>query len=105
MDRLPVELVRITRADEQKPAHGQVARGREGGAVALAAELTECRQRGQLTAAAPIELAKGAVERGLPDKRDGQDVGGDIPRLIGRDTQVHRRWVLPMEWVRATWRE
>ena len=53
-------------ADEQEPARGQVARGRKGGAVALAAELAECRQRRQLAAAAPIELAKGAVERGSP---------------------------------------
>ena len=91
VDRLAVELVGLAGADQQEPARGQVAGRREGRAVALAGQLAERGQGRQLTAAAPIELAQRTVERGLADERDGQDIGGDVPRLIGRDTQVHRR--------------
>src|SRR5205085_2251672 len=34
-----------------------------------------------------------AVERGLTDDRDGEDVGRDVPGLIGDDAQLHG-WAL-----------
>jgi hypothetical protein len=36
-----------------------------------------------------VELIDGALERGFADERDDQDVGRDIPRLVGDDTNLH----------------
>ena len=49
-------------------------------------------ERGQgldLAADPPVDLAEGAVERRVTDDRDRQDVGLDVPGLVGDNTQLH----------------
>ncbi len=88
-DGLAVELGGGPGPDRQEAADRQVAGRGEGRRVPRADELAEGGLGAQLAAAAPVELAEGALEGGLGRDGDGQDVGPDVPGLVGDDAQLH----------------
>jgi hypothetical protein len=44
---------------------------------------------GQLAAGPPIQLTEGPVEGRIRGNGDDEDIGADVPRLIGDDTKLH----------------
>jgi hypothetical protein len=87
-DGLAVELVGGAGADGQHASDRQLAGRSERGRESLRPQLAEGLEGLQLTAGPPVELAEGAVERGLADDRDREDVGLDLPWLVGDDAQL-----------------
>ena len=92
---LAIHFVGRARGDRQQPARGQLARGGDDRRPALAGQLAERGQVAQLAARSSIELAH-SVREGfrLADDRDGENVGRDVPRLIGDDAQLHESGLL-----------
>ena len=70
-------------------ARRQLAGRDDRGPVALARDLLERREGPELAADPPVDLAEGSVERRLADDRDREDVGLDVPGLVGDNTQLH----------------
>src|SRR6185312_12548296 len=101
--RLAIEVGRRAAVDQQDPPRAdlRVAAGsRENRLEPLAPELAEVDQRGQLLARPAVELAEGTGECRLAEDGHDEDVGLDVPRLIGGDAYLHER--PPWTWWRAS---
>ena len=72
-----------TRSTGSSPAAASAVR------VALAGQLPERGERRELAAGAPVELAERPIERRVADDGDDEDVGRDIPWLVGDDAKLH----------------
>ena len=48
----------------------------------------------KLTACPPVELIEWSFEGRVTDVGDDEDVGLDVPRLVGDDTKLHGRGIL-----------
>ena len=86
---LVIDLFRIARCDGDQPLRGQVATTRQRVGVPARAELLDLGERCELASGAPIELGVRAIDGRLAEERDDEDVGSDIPRLVGDDTKLH----------------
>ena len=88
---LAVELVgRAARRPTSTRLDGQVARGREGGRrSAWPASSPKRGERPELAPGAAVELVEDALEVGLADDRDDEELGGSLPRLRGDDADLH----------------
>ena len=90
-DGLAVELAGVADADRQERGPPAVSPGAARAEVKrLAGSSPNAARAAQLAAGPPVELAERAVEGGLADDRDDEDVGRDVPRLVGDDAKLPR---------------
>src|SRR5258705_3858431 len=95
---LAVDRIGVAGADRQDATRGQLpGRGDRRGET-LCPQLPERDEALQLAPGPAVELAEWALECRLTDDGDGQDVGPDIPRLVGHDAQLHGRDSSSDEW-------
>jgi hypothetical protein len=66
-----------------------LAAGEERRSIPLGLELTEGGQDPQLTACPLIQRSQEPIERRLVRERNGQEIRGYIPWLIGDNAQLH----------------
>jgi hypothetical protein len=88
-DRLAGQVLCRTHAHDQKPPGAELPRGDDRAGIALALQLAEPGQSGQLAPRPAIDFAEAAFECGLAGERHREYVRGHVPRLIGNDPQLH----------------
>ena len=88
-DDLAIELRRPR--PRRPPAGGRPAARRRGESrrVALAGQLLEVGQGPELPAGSPVQLVERTLEGRVPHDGDDEDVGLDVPGLVGDDTKLH----------------
>ncbi len=101
---LAVEVGRGSAEHDDKPLRADLlarASADKDALEPLATELAEVIKRAQLTAGAAIQLGEGSREGRLAEDRHDEDVGLDVPRLLGGNAYLHGR--PPRTWWRAIW--
>ena len=93
-DGLAVDRGGVPETDRQHPTALRLAAGRQGRRVALAGQLAERHERGELAAGPAIDLGQLAIERRLGGDGHDEDIRGHVPRLIGDDMKLHGWGVL-----------
>ena len=94
-DDLAVDLAGLPCPDHHQAPGRQLAACGERRRIAFPGQLLEAGQRPELAAGTPVELVERALERRVTDDRDDEDVGLDVPWLVGDGAKLHGGVILP----------